>query len=153
MTTQLTATRFRQPVRNGHQRTEVPLKHVFDCATRQIKAADSLPALLATAFMGLELISDATAVLAQTSPKRTYQSAITEAADARGALTGSPTLAWPERSIPDTDVQELASAVAALVLVVSEAILTVASKTTDPADRIACLRAVHHAGNVHAAMR
>ncbi|GAA0544535.1 hypothetical protein [Actinomadura livida] len=55
--------------------------------------------------------------------------------------------------MPDTETGELAAAVAALVLVVAEAILNVASKTTDPADRVACLKAVHHAGHVHAALR
>ncbi|NDU73843.1 hypothetical protein GWI34_14520 [Actinomadura sp. DSM 109109] len=55
--------------------------------------------------------------------------------------------------MPDTDVPELAQSIAALVMVVAQAILNVASKTTDPADRVACLRAAHHAGNVHAAMK
>ncbi|GAA1834081.1 hypothetical protein [Actinomadura chokoriensis] len=103
--------------------------------------------------MGLELIERASTVLAQAAPEDDYQVALAEATDAWWALAEAPTLAWPERSMPDTDVQQLAEAVAALVMVVAEAILTVASKTTEPADRVACLRAAHHAGNVHAAMK
>ncbi|MFA1538029.1 hypothetical protein [Actinomadura monticuli] len=133
--------------------TEAPLKHFFDYATRQIKTADSLPALLAAAFMGLELIERASTVLAQAAPEDDYQVALAEATDAWWALAEAPTLNWPERSMPDTDVQQLADSIAALVMVVAEAILNVASKTTQPADRVACLRAAHHAGNVHAAMR
>ncbi|MFG2091856.1 MULTISPECIES: hypothetical protein [unclassified Spirillospora] len=53
----------------------------------------------------------------------------------------------------DTDVQLVAEAIAAFVMVVAEAILTAASKTTAPADRVACLAAAHHAGHVHAALR
>ncbi|TDE26529.1 hypothetical protein [Actinomadura sp. 6K520] len=103
--------------------------------------------------MGLELIGDATTVLAQTAPEDAYQTALTEATDAWWALTEAPTLAWPQASMPDTETEELATAIAALVLEVTEAILNVASKTTDPADRVACLKAVHHAGHVHAALR
>ncbi|WP_021593514.1 hypothetical protein [Actinomadura welshii] len=137
----------------GDETTEVTLKHFFDYATRQIKTADSLPALLAAAFMGMELIERAATVLAQSAPEDAYQTALAEATDAWWALAEAPTLSWPERSMPDTDVQELATSIAALVMVVAEAILNVASKTTEPADRVACLRAAHHAGNVHAAMR
>lgn len=132
---------------------EIPLKPFFDYATQQIKAADSVPTLLTAAFMGLELIERATTVLAQTAPEDAYQTALAEATDAWWALADAPSLAWPERSMPDTDVQEFAEAIAALVIVVAEAILNVASKTTEPGDRVACLRAVHHAGNVTAAMR
>lgn len=132
---------------------EVPLKHFFDYATRQIKAADTVPALLTSAFVGLDLIERATTVLAQTAPKGAHQTALAEATDAWWALSEAPTLAWPERSMTDADVQLAAEAVAAFVLVVAEAILTAASKTTAPADRVACLTAAHHAGHVHAALR
>ncbi|URM97362.1 hypothetical protein LUW76_25085 [Actinomadura madurae] len=101
----------------------------------------------------MELIERAATVLAQSAPEDAYQTALAEATDAWWALAEAPTLAWPERSMPDTDVQELATSIAALVMVVAEAILNVASKTTEPADRVACLRAANHAGNVHAAMR
>lgn len=103
--------------------------------------------------MGLELIERATTVLAQTAPEGAYQTALIEATDAWWALAEAPTLAWPERSMPDADVQALAESIAGLVMVVAEAILNVASKTTEPADRVACLRAAHHAGNVHTGMR
>ncbi|WP_339153699.1 hypothetical protein [Actinomadura luteofluorescens] len=137
----------------GVNNLEVPLKYFFDYAARQIKTADSVPALLAAAFMGMELIERATTVLAQTAPEDTYQTALAEASDAWWALADAPTLTWPDRSLSDTDVSDLAESIAALVMVVAEAILNVASKTTDPADRVACLRAAHHAGNVHAAMK
>ncbi|MEU9867887.1 hypothetical protein AB0C87_08565 [Actinomadura sp. NPDC048021] len=137
----------------GVNNLEVPLKYFFDYAARQIKTADSIPALLAAAFMGMELIERATTVLAQTAPEDAYQTALAEASDAWWALVDAPTLTWPDRAISDTDVSDLAESIAALVMVVAEAILTVASKTTDPADRVACLRAAHHAGNVHAAMK
>lgn len=137
----------------GVNNLEVPLKYFFDYAARQIKTADSVPALLAAAFMGMELIERATTVLAQTAPEDAYQAALAEASDAWWALVDAPTLTWPDRSMSDTDVSDLAESIAALVMVVAEAILNVASRTTDPADRVACLRAAHHAGNVHAAMK
>ena len=137
----------------GVNNLEVPLKYFFDYAARKIKTADSIPALLAAAFMGMELIERATTVLAQAAPEDAYQTALAEASDAWWALVDAPTLTWPDRSMSDTDVSDLAESIAALVMVVAEAILNVASKTTDPADRVACLRAAHHAGNVHAAMK
>ncbi|MEU8804045.1 hypothetical protein [Spirillospora sp. NPDC048819] len=103
--------------------------------------------------MGLQLIERATTVLAQSDPEDAYQTALAEATDAWWALAEAPTLAWPERSMTDADADKFAEAIAALVMVVAEAILNVASKTTEPADRVACLRAAHHAGHVHAAMR
>ncbi|WUH97671.1 hypothetical protein OHR68_29690 [Spirillospora sp. NBC_00431] len=132
---------------------ETPLKHFFDHMTRQIRTADSLPALLTAAFMGMELIERATTVLAQTAPRDTHQTALTEATDAWWALAEAPTLAWPDGSLPDRELQEFTDSIAAMVMTVAEAILNVASKTTEPADRVACLRAAHHAGNVHAALR
>ncbi|MFA1551740.1 hypothetical protein [Actinomadura chokoriensis] len=132
---------------------EVPLKHFFDYASQQIKTADSLPALLAAAFMGLELIERTTTVLAQSAQEDAHQTALAEAIDAWWALAEAPSLAWPEGSMSDADVQEFTEAISALVMVVAEAILNVASKTTEPADRVACLRAAHHVGNVHAAMK
>ncbi|MEU5992826.1 hypothetical protein ABZ806_27985 [Spirillospora sp. NPDC047418] len=132
---------------------EVPLKHFFDYATRQIKTADSLPALLAAAFMGLDLIERAATVLAQAVPEDAYRTALADVSDAWWALAEAPSLAWPDRSMPDTEIPEFTEAIAALVMAVAEALLNVASKTTKPADRVACLRAVHHAGNVAAALR
>ncbi|TDC73851.1 hypothetical protein [Actinomadura sp. 7K507] len=128
------------------------MKHFFDYATRQIKAADTAPALLTSAFVGLDLIERATTVLTQTAPKDAHQTALAEATDAWWALAEAPTLGWPERSMTDTDIRLLADAVAAFVMAVAEAILTAASKTTDPADRVACLTAAHHAGHIHAAL-
>ncbi|WP_165975565.1 hypothetical protein [Actinomadura rubrisoli] len=55
--------------------------------------------------------------------------------------------------MPDSAAHQLAESIAALVMIVAEAVLNAASKTTDPADRVACLKAVHHAGRLHAALR
>lgn len=131
------------------------LKYLFDHITRQIKAADTIPGLIASAFIGLDLIERATTVIAQDAPEEVhgaYQTALAEATDAWWALTDAPSLAWPNSFRNDTDVRQLSQSISALVLVVAEAILTAASKTTDPADRVACLRAAHHAGHVHAAL-
>jgi hypothetical protein len=129
------------------------VKYFFDYATRQIKAADSPPALLAAAFMGLELIERAATVLAQTAPGSAYQTTLGEASDAWWALAEAPSLAWPQHAMPDTNITEFAEAITSLVMVVAEAILNVAATTTQPADRVACLRAVRHAGNIAAALR
>jgi hypothetical protein len=53
----------------------------------------------------------------------------------------------------DEEAQQLATSIAALVMVVAEALLNVASKTTEPADRVACLQAARHAGHVHSLLR
>ncbi|WP_067466156.1 hypothetical protein [Actinomadura macra] len=132
---------------------EVPLKQFFDYATRQIKTTDTLPALLASAFIGLDLIERGTTVLSQIAPVDAHQTALVAATDAWWALSEAPTLAWPERPMPDADVQQFSQSIAALVMVVAEALLNIASKTTEPADRVACLRAAHHAGHVHAALK
>ncbi|MGI5325070.1 hypothetical protein [Actinomadura nitritigenes] len=136
---------------------EPVLKHQFQHLTRQIKAADSVPALLASAFFGLDLIERATTALPDTGndPIRPdYEAAAIEATDAWWALTQAPTLDWPiTKPITADEARYLADTIAAFVLVVTEAMLTAASKSPDPADRMACLRAAHHAGRLHSALK
>jgi hypothetical protein len=125
--------------------------------TRQIKTADSIPALLTSAFVGLDLIERATAVLPDIDDDQTrrgFETAAIAATDAWWALSEAPTLAWPGSTpMATTEIQELTAAIASFVLVVTEAILNAASKSTDPGDRVACLRAAHHAGRLHAALK
>ncbi|QKG20095.1 hypothetical protein [Actinomadura verrucosospora] len=125
--------------------------------THQIKAADSIPALLTTAFIGLGLIERATTVLPDLDTDQThadYETAISAAIDAWWALSQAPTLAWPTSTPTTADqAQELADAIAGFVLVVTEAILNAASKSPDPGDRMACLQAAHHAGRLHSALK
>ncbi|HEU5023614.1 MAG TPA: hypothetical protein VFV01_01710 [Spirillospora sp.] len=136
---------------------EPVLKHQFQYLTRQIKAADSVPTLLTSAFIGLDLIERAVTALpdAGGDPTRPdYEAAAIEATDAGWALTQAPTLAWPiARPITVDEARHLADTIAAFVLVVAEAMLTAASKSPDPGDRMACLRAAHHAGRLHSALK
>ncbi|MEV5831911.1 hypothetical protein AB0L25_40800 [Spirillospora sp. NPDC052242] len=133
------------------------MRQHFEHITQQIRSADSIPALLTAAFAGLEVIERATAHLADMAPAHIYpgyQTARAEATSAWATLSTAPTLNSPEHpASANPDVEELAAAIARFVLVVAEAIVNVASKTPDPGDRMACLRAAHHAGHVHAALR
>lgn len=141
--------------------TEDPLNHQFQYLTRQIKAADSIPALLTCAFIGLDLVERAITVLPdidigtdtdQAGPGN--ETALIETTDAWWALSEAPTLAWPASAAMNTDdVRQLAEAIAGFVLVLAEAMLNVASKSSDPGDRVACLRAAHHIGRLHAALK
>jgi hypothetical protein len=82
------------------------------------------------------------------------ETATSAAIDAWWALSQAPTLAWPGAAPMTTgETQELAEAIADFVLVVTEAILNVASKSADPGDRVACLQATHHVGRLHAALK
>ncbi|MFF0523494.1 hypothetical protein ACFYTC_32745 [Actinomadura nitritigenes] len=82
------------------------------------------------------------------------ETALIEATDAWWALSEAPTLAWPTSAAMNTDdVRQLAEAIAGFVLVLAEAMLNVASKSSDPGDRVACLRAAHHVGRLHAALK
>ncbi|WP_026416349.1 hypothetical protein [Actinomadura oligospora] len=120
--------------------------------TSQIHRADTLPALLTAAFYGLETVERATALLAETAPEhlRTDCNEAFEAAiDAWWALSDAPTWSDPGGSPPP----ELAAQVSSLVLLVSQTLLKAANRATVPADRVACLSAVHHAGRAHAALK
>ncbi|GAA0284461.1 hypothetical protein GCM10009527_095680 [Actinomadura nitritigenes] len=82
------------------------------------------------------------------------ETATIAAIEAWWALSQAPTLAWPGAAPMSADeTRELAEAIADVVLVVTEAILNVASKSADPGDRVACLQAAHHAGRLHAALK
>ena len=137
--------------------TEDPLNQQFQYLTRQIKGAGSIPALLTAAFIGLDLIERAVTVLPDINSDQVRpgkETALIEATDAWWALSEAPTLAWPASTAVNTDdARQLAEAVAGFVLVVTEAMLNVASKSSDPGDRVACLRAAHHAGRLHAALK
>ena len=137
--------------------TEDPLNQQFQYLTRQIKGADSIPALLTAAFIGLDLIERAVTVLPDINSDQVRpgnETALIEATDAWWALSEAPTLAWPASTAVNTDdARQLAEAVAGFVLVVTEAMLNVASKSSDPGDRVACLRAAHHAGRLHATLK
>lgn len=145
--------------------TEDPLNHQFQYLTRQIKAADSVPTLLTSAFTGLNLIERIVTVLPNpdTAPGTDsdveqsgpgYETALIEASDAWWALSEAPTLAWPGATtmIAD-DLHQLVEAIAAFVLVVTEAMLNAASKSSASGDRVACLQAAHHAGRLYAALK
>jgi hypothetical protein len=137
--------------------TEDLLKHQFQHLARQIQAADSIPARLSFAFIGLELVERATTVLpalGDDHARLDFETATIAAIDAWWALSQAPTLAWPSAAPMTTgETQELAEAIAGFVLVVTEAILNVASKSAEPGDRVACLQAAHHAGRLHAALK
>ncbi|MEV5830457.1 hypothetical protein AB0L25_33315 [Spirillospora sp. NPDC052242] len=129
----------------------------FETVNAEIRSADGVPALLAAAFKGLEVVERATIVLADAAPASAYpgyQVARAEATNAWSVLSMAPTLGCADRaSTEGNDVEDLADSIRAFVLVVAEAIVNVASKTTEPGDRTACLRAAHHAGRVHTALR
>lgn len=137
--------------------TEDLLKHQFQYLTRQIKTADSIPALLTTAFIGVDLIERTTTLLpdiGNDQARLDSETATIAAIDAWWALSQAPTLAWPSAAPMTTgETQELAEAIAGFVLVVTEAILNVASKSSDPGDRVACLQAAHHVGRLHSALK
>ncbi|MWA02325.1 hypothetical protein F8568_022540 [Actinomadura sp. LD22] len=137
--------------------TEDLLKHQFQYLTRQIKAADSIPALLTAAFLGVDLIERTTTLLpdiGNDQARLDSETATIAAIDAWWVLSQAPTLAWPSAAPMTTgETQELVEAIAGFVLVVTEAILNVASKSADPGDRVACLQAAHHAGRLHAALK
>ncbi|MVZ99065.1 hypothetical protein F8568_001410 [Actinomadura sp. LD22] len=105
----------------------------------------------------MELIERATTVLPDLDDEPNHldhETATTAAIDAWWALSQAPTLAWPSAAPMTTDqTRELAEAIADFVLVVTQAILNAASKSTDPGDRVACLQAAHHAGRLHAALK
>ncbi|GLZ15626.1 hypothetical protein Acsp04_58610 [Actinomadura sp. NBRC 104425] len=127
------------------------MNRCFQHVTEHIKAADSIPALTITATFGLTLIEHTVPLLANARGDA-LRTALAEATDARRALTTAPCLGWPQHPTTEADTEALAGSTATLVMVVAQALLTVASKSTDPADRVACLKATHHLGHVHTAL-
>ncbi|MEU5885190.1 hypothetical protein [Spirillospora sp. NPDC047279] len=130
----------------------------IDYVAKQIQSADRIPALMTAAFIGLELIERAATLLTELAPADAYPAyseALAEATDAWWALSEAPSVAWPRgphRSEP-AEYREFTDKLTKLVLVVAEALLNAASKTTDPADRVACMKAAQHIGRVHTALR
>lgn len=134
----------------------VPVNRCFQHVTEHIKAADSIPALTTAAAFGLILIEHAVTLLCGTRGdvlRPDHRTALAEATDAWWALTEAPCLGWPQAPTTEADAEALAGSTATLVMVVAEALLTVASKSTDAADRVACLKATHHIGHVRTALR
>ncbi|WP_433332980.1 hypothetical protein [Spirillospora sp. CA-294931] len=126
--------------------------------TKQIEASDTVQALLTAAFIGLELIERATTLLADIAPETrypAYAAALAESTQAWWALAEAPALSWPEAAqlVADTGHREFADSINKLVLVTGEALLNAANKVSEPADRIACLKAARHAGRVHTALQ
>jgi hypothetical protein len=131
------------------------MKHQFDYVTCQIQAANTMPALMASALAGLELVERATKLLATITPGKPhlpYQNAMAEAAKARDALAGAPSLAGP-RNPALLSAPAFTRSITELVLVIAEAVLNAACKATEPADRVACLKATQHAGRLYSALR
>jgi hypothetical protein len=124
----------------------------------QIRAADQLPALLAAAFVGLELADLTTEALAEQDPDEgfpAYLTARVEAAEARDALSRAPSLTWPAVRAPQgrITVDDIVGSLATLAMLLAQALVTAAERSSDPADRIACLDAALHAGRLHEALR
>lgn len=135
-----------------------PLHDHITYVSKQIQAANTLPALMTTAFVGLEMVERAITLLIEIAPEESYASyatALAEATDAWWALSEAPSLSWPTSSelIVETGHREFAEAIAQLVMVISQGLLNAVNKVRDPADRVACLKAASHAGHVHAALQ
>ncbi|WP_067479537.1 hypothetical protein [Actinomadura hibisca] len=125
--------------------------------TKQLTAADSLPALLTATFAGLETAERATTLLTEIAPEEyhaTYSTALAQATAGWWALTEAPALIWPSnnRPVADSEHRELAQAIAQLAGGVAQSLLG-AAKVTGAADHAACLQAAHHAGRVHHILR
>jgi len=134
------------------------VKEHLDHVTRQLQQATARSTLVATAYIGLELVSRAALALAELCPEPdvpAYQAAILEADEASIALATAPSLTWPERDyladLPDHE--EFAAQLITLTLAVHQALLLAANKSHNPADRLACLEAALHAARAHQALR
>jgi len=134
------------------------VKEHLDHVTRQLQQATARSTLIATAYIGLDLVSRASSALAELCPEPdipAYQSAILEADEASVALAAAPSLTWPERDyladLPDHE--EFAAQLITLTLAVHQALLLAAHKSHSPADRLACLEAALHAARAHQALR
>ncbi|MBO2447138.1 hypothetical protein J4573_08575 [Actinomadura barringtoniae] len=124
--------------------------------SRQIRSAERPTALLAAAFMGLELIERAATLLTETAPASSrdlYQVVLGEASDAWWSLSKAPALAWAnEPANDDRGPGDLAESLQALVQVVVDALQNVADRTPEPEDRAACLQAIAHSAHVRDAL-
>ena len=134
------------------------MNNPFAQVAHQIEQADQLPVLLAAALVGLELADLTTEALTELCAHDEvpgYLTAQAEVAEARDALVRAPSLDWPETTLTHTPVttDDVAASIAAMALVLSRALVTAAERSTDPADRIACLQAALHTGRLHEALR
>jgi len=130
----------------------------LDHITRQLQQATARPTLIATAYIGLDLISRAASALADLCPEPdvpAYQSATLEADEAALALATAPSLTWPERDYLATlpDHEEFAAQLITLTLAVHQALIQAARQSPNPADRLACLEAALHTARAHQALR
>jgi hypothetical protein len=130
----------------------------FDNVTEQLQRADQLPLLLAAAYVGLELADLTTQALTeqnQTDGFAAYATAQFEAAEARDALSRAPSLTRPNVTPPAvrTTSPDIAASVAALAMVLAQTLTAVAERSTDMADKLACLDAALHVGRLHEALR
>lgn len=134
------------------------MKEHLSHVTRQLQQAQARPALIATAYIGLDLISRAACALAEVCPEPdvpAYQAAILEADEAAIALATAPSLTWPERDYLNDlpHHQEFAAQLLTLTLATHQALRLAAHKSPNPADRLACLQAALHAARAHQALR
>jgi hypothetical protein len=130
----------------------------FDHVTEQLHRADQLPMLLAAAYVGLELADLTTQALTEqnhTDGFSAYVTAQFEAAEARDALSRAPSLTRPNTPPPAgrTTSPDIAASVAALAMVLAQILTAAAERSTDVADKLACLNAALHVGRLHEALR
>ncbi|MFC5186189.1 hypothetical protein [Actinomadura harenae] len=123
-------------------------------AAGRLRAAETLPGLLAAAIQGLELVERAATALADPShgPVRPgLDAALTEAGRAWSALSAAPTVQAPDAGCPQEGrgTRETVDALRRFCLQLTSALVAATAHTLDPADRIACLKAARHIARVH----
>ncbi|MQY03116.1 hypothetical protein [Actinomadura macrotermitis] len=124
-------------------------------STGRLDGAASLPALLTAVFDGLELVERAATALAgpdADGARPGCAGALAEAGRARRALSGAPALRSAVHAGSGAERQELAEALGRFSMTLTEALVTATAWTTEPADRVACLRAALHLGRVAGAL-
>lgn len=128
-------------------------------ATKRLREpGQALPVLLTAAYVGLELATSAVRALSDTCAEQELDAvlmALTEAAEARDALGTAPSLIHPEQAFRPQPIDEhaLASSLATLAMTLCQVLVIAAERSTDPADKAACLNAILHAGRLHEALR
>jgi hypothetical protein len=132
--------------------------NTFDNVTDQLHRADQLPILLAAAYVGLELAELTTQALTEqnhTESFPAYATAQFEAAEARDALSRAPSLTRPNQppQAGRATSTDIAASVAALAMLLAQALTAAAERSTDVADKLACLDAALHVGRLHEALR
>jgi hypothetical protein len=132
-------------------------EHIAE-VTRQIRGASAKTALIAAAFIGLELMERAGMALAELGPEANYpafEEAVRETTEAATALATAPSLTWPERDYLEATSahEEFTAQLTTLSLAVHQALVLAATKSVGDGDRIACLEAALHASRAHHALR